>query len=128
VFLRFRRDVEPLLRQADVFVLASRSDPNPLVIAEARAARCAIVSTAVDGIPEALDGGRAGLLVPPRDPAALSEALARVLLSRELTEQLRRAAGEGLDRLRVERLCADVLDVYRGILRRPAEDANGRAP
>jgi glycosyltransferase involved in cell wall biosynthesis len=117
VFLRFRRDVDRLLRQADVFVLASRSDPNPLVIPEARAAGCAIVSTAVDGIPEALDGGRAGMLVPARDPGALSAAVAGVLCDPGLNARLRGAAGEGLERLRVERMCGDVLDVYWATVR-----------
>lgn len=120
VFLRFRRDVEHLLRQADVFVLASRSDPNPLVIPEARAAGCVIVSTTVDGIPEALDGGRAGVLVPARDPVALSEAVARALGDAALRESLRRAAGDGLERLRIERMCGEVLEVYRSVVPVPA--------
>lgn len=117
VFLRFRRDVERLLRQSDAFVLASRSDPNPLVIAEARAAGCAIISTAVDGIPEALDEGRAGMLVPARDPGALSAAVAGVLCDPALNARLRRAAGVGLERLRVERMCREVLDVYWAAVR-----------
>jgi glycosyltransferase involved in cell wall biosynthesis len=117
VFLHFRRDVERLLCQADVFVLASRSDPNPLVIAEARAAGCAIVSTAVDGIPEALDGGRAGMLVPARDPEALSAAVAGVLCDPGLNTRLRRAAGDGLERLQVERMCREVLDIYWAAVR-----------
>ncbi|MBV8508869.1 MAG: glycosyltransferase family 4 protein, partial [Xanthobacteraceae bacterium] len=79
-FLGFCREPAPLLAQADIFVLASRRDPMPLVIAEAREAGCAIVATNVDGIPEGLDDGQAGILVPPRDPTALVEAIA-VLLS-----------------------------------------------
>lgn len=121
IFLRFRRDVARLLGQADVFVLASRSDPNPLVIAEARAAGCAIVSTAVDGIPEALDGGRAGLLVPARHPSALSAAIASVLRDTRLAASLRCAAGERLERLQVGRMCRDVLDVYGSLVGLPVE-------
>jgi glycosyltransferase involved in cell wall biosynthesis len=118
VFLGFRRDVQPLLRQADVFVLASRADPNPLVLAEAQAAGCAIVATAVDGIPEALDGGRAGLLIPPWNPAALADAVSRVLHDTALRSDLQRAAAEGLDRLQVSRMTTDVLKVYRSVLGR----------
>jgi glycosyltransferase involved in cell wall biosynthesis len=118
VFLGYRPDARDLMRQADVFVLASREDPNPLVIAEARAAGVPIVATAVGGIPESLEGGRAGLLVPPREPRALSEALARVLLDEALRERLSRAASENLEWLDVRRMADDTLAVYRRALRR----------
>ncbi len=116
VFLRFRRDIQALMRQADVFVLASHAEPNGLVIAEAREAGCAIVATAVGGIPEVLDGGRAGLLVPARDPQALGRALTRVSLDAGLRVNLRTAAREGIERFCVRHMCDDVLAVYRGLL------------
>ena len=68
----------PLLAQADVFVLASRNEPFGLVLAEAREAGCAIVATAVGGVPEVLEHGRAGVLVAPGDVAALAAALDRL--------------------------------------------------
>src|ERR1700753_2193593 len=60
---------------ADIFVLASHREGFGLVLAEARAAGCAIVATRIGGIPEVLDNGAAGILVPAHCPARLAEAL-----------------------------------------------------
>jgi glycosyltransferase involved in cell wall biosynthesis len=113
VFLGFRADAELVMKQADVFVLASHADPNPLVIPEARAAGLPIVATRVDGIPESLDGGDAGLLVPPHAPDALANAIAGLLLAPEQRNRLRAAASRNLERLTVRRMAGETLDVYR---------------
>jgi glycosyltransferase involved in cell wall biosynthesis len=64
-----------------VFVLASLNEPFGLVISEAREAGFPVVASNVGGIPEALDGGEAGILVPPGDPAALVDAVRRIWLT-----------------------------------------------
>lgn len=115
-FAGFQRDPTPWLRAADVFVLASRRESFPIVLGEARAAGCAIVATAVDGVPEALDGGRAGLLVPPRDPATLAEALDRLLVDGTERARWAAAAGEGIARYRVERMVDETVALYRSSL------------
>lgn len=115
-FLGFQSDPQPFLRAADVFVLASREDPFPLVIAEARAAGCAIVGTRVDGIPETLDGGDAGLLVPAADAERLAEAISSLLASPELRARWAHAAGRGVDRYKVARLVDDTRAVYEEVL------------
>jgi glycosyltransferase involved in cell wall biosynthesis len=113
VFLGFRADVEAVMGQADVFVLASHADSNPLVIPEARAAGLPIVATRVDGIPESLDGGDAGLLVPPRAPDALANAIVGLLLDPAHRERLRAASSRNLERLTVHRMACETLSVYR---------------
>lgn len=74
-FLGLRHDICEILRTLDVFVLPSIWEGLPIVILEAMAARCPIVSTAVGGIPDALSGGTSGMLVAPQDPAALASAV-----------------------------------------------------
>ncbi len=64
--------------------------PNSLV--EAMACGVPVVSTPTSGIPELVEDGRSGLLVPPRDPDALAEALGRLLADAGLREELRREA------------------------------------
>ncbi|MEO7038440.1 MAG: glycosyltransferase [Gemmatimonadaceae bacterium] len=113
IFLGFRADAELVMKQADVFVLASHADPNPLVIPEARAAGLPIVATRVDGIPESLDGGDAGLLVPPHAPDALANAIAGLLLNPEQRNRLRVATSRNLERLTVRRMAGETLGVYR---------------
>ena len=75
-----RNDVADLLALADVFVMPSLWEGLPMAVLEAMVARKAIVATAIAGIPEAIVDGREGLLVPPGDAAALSDAL-RLLLA-----------------------------------------------
>lgn len=63
----------------DVFVLPSLSEGLPTVVCEAMNCGRPVVATAVDGTPEIVRDGETGLLVPPRDAAALADALGRVL-------------------------------------------------
>jgi glycosyltransferase involved in cell wall biosynthesis len=103
----------PFLRAADVFVLASRRESSPIVIGEARAAGCAIVATAVDGVPETLDDGRAGVLVPAQNESALAEALHGLLSDPTRRAEQAAAAREGLDRFHVTRMVDETLALYR---------------
>ena len=112
-FVGFVKDPRPYLAQADVFVLASRNDPFPLVIPEAREAGCAIVATNVDGIPEGLDDGRAGILVPPSDPPSLAAALTRLLRDPDELSLWRRRATENIGWLRIERVSEETLAAYQ---------------
>ena len=95
-FAGHRTDVPALLGALDVFAISSTYEGTPLALFEAMAAGKAIVSTAVDGCREVLEDGVTGLLVPPRDPAALAKALGRVLddalLRRSLADEARRAS------------------------------------
>ena len=70
-----RSDVDELLADSDAFVLSSDSEGFPMSVVEAMAAGVAVVASAVGGVPEAVDDGETGMLVPPRDIAALSRVL-----------------------------------------------------
>ncbi len=78
-FLGRRRDVPRLLARVDAACLPSWAEGFPNAVIEAMAAARPVVATAVGGTPEAITDGEDGLLVPPRDPAALADALGRVL-------------------------------------------------
>jgi glycosyltransferase involved in cell wall biosynthesis len=83
-----RQDVPDLLAAADVFVMPSLWEGLPLAILEAMLAQKAIVASVTSGIPEAINDGQEGLLVPPGDEAALAEALGRVLSDAALRSRL----------------------------------------
>ncbi|MEA5568533.1 glycosyltransferase [Anabaena sp. UHCC 0399] len=111
-FEGFQPEPQRYLLAADIFVLASHRDPSPLVIPEAREAGCAIVATNVDGIPEALDGGQAGILVPPKDSQALAKALADLLRNPHRLYQWKKQAQQNLEWLTVGRVNQETLVVY----------------
>jgi glycosyltransferase involved in cell wall biosynthesis len=67
-----------LMKSCLFFVLASRAEGMPLVIAEAMACGKAIVASEVDGVPEIVQHGATGILVPAEDPHSLSLALIRM--------------------------------------------------
>jgi glycosyltransferase involved in cell wall biosynthesis len=77
--LGHRPDVERVLAALDLFVLPSRSEGLSNTILEAMASRLPVVATRVGGAEELVDDGATGLLVPPAEPAALADALGRLL-------------------------------------------------
>ncbi|QSN60231.1 MULTISPECIES: glycosyltransferase family 4 protein [unclassified Caballeronia] len=115
-FTGFVTDPRPYLANADVFALLSHQDPCPLVIAEAREAGCAILATRVGGIPELLDGGGAGVLVAPGDPAQAAAKLRWLLLDSQARSQYAARAREDIQRLSVERVGSDYVAIYQQTL------------
>ena len=107
---RDQDDVRAWMRRATVFCLPcvigedGNRDALPTVLLEAQAAGIPAISTPVVGIAEILDQGRAGALVPCRDPAALTAALDRLLGDgserRRIVERGRAHAAENFDRER----------------------------
>src|SRR5262249_30983950 len=90
-------------QRASIFVLpcvvASDGDRDgiPNVLLEAMASGVPVVSTPISGIPELIESGKNGLLVPPHDPKSLADAIDSLLGSRELCERLTRAARAKLE-------------------------------
>lgn len=111
-FMGAQDDPLPFLLGADVFVLPSHADPAPLVLSEAREAGCAIVATMVDGIPQLLEQGHAGMLVPARDPAALSAAICSLIENPVALREWREKSQYKVEYLRIERVARETLDIY----------------
>jgi glycosyltransferase involved in cell wall biosynthesis len=68
-----------LFRESDIFVLPTRAECFGLVLTEAMASGLPVVTTPVGGIPEVVDDGVTGLLIPPGDVSALDEALSHLI-------------------------------------------------
>ncbi|MDA8177791.1 MULTISPECIES: glycosyltransferase family 4 protein [Acidithiobacillus] len=115
-FEGFQPQPHSYLKSADIFVLASRKDPFPLVVLEARENACAIIASDVDGIPEALEGGKAGQLFTAGDVTDLSNHLYRFLCDQNLREQFAKRACTGIEWLTVQRMTQETLTLYQRVL------------
>jgi glycosyltransferase involved in cell wall biosynthesis len=91
LFTGLRDDVPAVTAALDVAVLPSYREAQGLALLEAMALRRPVVATNVGGVPEMVDDGVTGLLVPPRDPIALGSAIARLLTNHPLADMLARA-------------------------------------
>jgi glycosyltransferase involved in cell wall biosynthesis len=87
-FTGARGDVAKILAASDIGVLSSDFEGMPLAVLEYMAARLPVVATDVGGLPEIVDHGRSGLLVPPRDPVALAGAIDTVLSDRAMARSM----------------------------------------
>jgi glycosyltransferase involved in cell wall biosynthesis len=118
--LGLRADARAVIAELDVLVVSSLSDGAPLVVLEAMEAEVPVVASAVGGLPDQIDHGADGLLVPPGDDEALAAAVAGLL-----RDPARRRALGAAGRERVggagagahDRLVAEVEAVYQRALR-----------
>ncbi len=97
VFTGYREDIDSLIGMIDISVLSSDSEGLPMVVLESMAAAKPVVATEVGGIPELITDGETGVLVRPKDPAALAGAILRLVED----EDLRKTMG-GAAKVRIE--------------------------
>jgi glycosyltransferase involved in cell wall biosynthesis len=116
-FLGRRTDVDSILAAADVAALSSDFEGTPLFIAECMANHTPVVATAVGGVPEVIEDGHTGLLVPPRDPAALAEGLTRLLSDPSERERIAEEAYRRLDRFTLGAVAARFGELYETLAR-----------
>ncbi|WP_354639019.1 glycosyltransferase [Kitasatospora camelliae] len=125
VFAGSRSDVPALLPGFDVFTLSSRQEGLPVALMEAMTSGLPSVVTRVGGMPEVLEDGGQGLLVPPGDPAALAAALSRMVAEGDLRERLGAAARERSKGFDVAGAQRSIEAVYARVLRdRPSPEGN----
>ena len=116
----FRADVLGCIKGFDLFVMSSVTEGLGTSLLDAMACSRAIVATHAGGIPEVVEDGENGVLVPPRDHAAMAHAIVRLLRD----EGMRRRMGEaGFERVRsrftVERMVAETAAVYARVAGKP---------
>jgi glycosyltransferase involved in cell wall biosynthesis len=125
----FRMDVLGCLKGFDLFVMSSVTEGLGTSLLDAMACARPIVATTAGGIPEVVQDGETGVLVPPRDARAMASAIVALLKDPER----RRTMGEaGLNRLRgrftVERMVAGTAQVYARVAGKPHVAGTGGPP
>lgn len=123
-FTGLQTDVRPHLAAMDVFMLSSIFEGLPVALLEAMAMRCAVVATAVGGIPEVVQHGENGSLVEPRKPTALADSVIELLASQERArrfgEKARHTIAEGFS---LQRMTREIEAIYLEVL---GNAGNGR--
>jgi len=117
VFAGHRKDIPEILAATDVLCISSNYEGTPLVLFEAMAAGKAVVSTAVDGCREVIQDKRTGLLVPPKDPEKLGEALLKVIEDVPLRARLEKAALLASKRYDISECMRLMQQIYDDVLR-----------
>jgi glycosyltransferase involved in cell wall biosynthesis len=116
-FLGARRDLGNILAAIDMFVMPSLWEGLPLSMVLAMGAGLPVIATRVAGIPEVVEDGETGLLVPPADPVRLGEALASLVRDAGLRSRLGSAAkARVLPRFGVDGYLASVTNLYDRLL------------
>lgn len=124
-----RSDVADILNAADAFVLASAYEGNPLSVMEAMATGKPVVCTAVGGVPELVEDGECGLLVPPGEAEALAGAMNRLLKSPALRASLgASAAARAVERFDVRAMTTAYEDLYRRTIAKATRKSRKRWP
>jgi glycosyltransferase involved in cell wall biosynthesis len=105
--------LEELYATSAIFVFPSINDNFPVVLLEALAGGCAIITADVSGMPEVV--GNAGILVPPRDVPALRDALARLMQDADLRAELSARARARIAAFAWDEVTRRYVDVYRRV-------------
>jgi glycosyltransferase involved in cell wall biosynthesis len=113
IFTGRRDDIPAITAALDVAVLPSYREAQGLTILEAMALARPVVASHVGGIPEMIEDGRNGLLVPPHDPAALAAAIVRLLADHQLADMIGRAGHDTVhDRFCIQMMVNAVQELY----------------
>ncbi|MDJ0916054.1 MAG: glycosyltransferase [Desulfobacterales bacterium] len=113
-----RKEMLPLYRSADLFVLPSMADNSPLTILEAMYCRTPVIASKVGGIPELVEHGKTGLLCSPTDSEAFADAVRYMIGHPGEAKQMAQAGYEKSERHQSYR---KMLTRYENLFKRIAE-------
>lgn len=117
-FLGFRNDIPQILKAIDLFVLSSYLEGLCTSLLDAMASKLPIVATRTGGIPEAVEDGVNGILVPPRNPSALADAIYHFYTNRNLLREMGERGYERAKRLfSVDAMVENTLSLYSKLLK-----------
>lgn len=118
-FLGMVEDVEAFMSQLSLFVMPSRSEGLSYAILEAMACGKPIIASDVGGIPDLVEPGITGYLVPPDQPQALAQALKRLIFDRPMMELFgSNSRRRVLTEFTAERMVQQTMEVYSEVLQK----------
>ena len=128
-FTGFVQNVPERIARLDILVHASTTgEPFGQVIVEGMAASKPVVATNGGGVPEIVQDGVTGILVPMKDPDAMAEAILTLLDAPEAAQRMGQLGRERvLERFTIQRTCHMLEDIYRQVLHRTSPTAGAGA-
>jgi glycosyltransferase involved in cell wall biosynthesis len=121
---RPRDELVGYYQRAAIFAAPSLWDNSPNTVYEAMSCGSPVVASRVGGIPELVDDGVTGLLVPPGDSHSLADAICSLLANRERREQMgRRGREKAVDQFAIDKIVSRTLDFYRRVTQTHAVEA-----
>ena len=118
IFAGYRRDIHNYINCFDVMVIPSLHEAHPLVLLEGMGNGKPVVASAVGGIPEVINHGENGLLVPPADAQKLAENIAEVLCNPDLRQAMAANARRSFEeRFSTEKMVTETGKLYQDLLR-----------
>lgn len=125
----FRPDVLGCIKRFDLFVMSSVTEGLGTSVLDAMACARAVVATRAGGLPEIVEDGRTGVLVEPRDHAAMARAIVRLLKDERLCRRMGEAGlARVADRFTVERMVAETAAIYARVAGKPHAADIARQP
>lgn len=122
-FIGFREDVQDIFRALDLFVLPSLNEGIPLALLEAMYHGTPVIATSVGGVPEIIQDGVNGILVPPNDSNALAAAIIESLRDPDMTTRRVVEAKRTINReFNVGRWTRKIERVYINVVRSYSEE------
>jgi len=119
IFTGWRRDLPRIYADLDLLVVSSNNEGTPVSAIEAMASGCPVVATRVGGLPDVVQDGKTGYLVPAKQPRALAAAMLDLIRHSEKAEQMGRSAQLSVrERFSINRLVSDTESLYQELLDR----------
>lgn len=117
-FLGWQRDLSSIFRGWDIFAMPSLTEGLPMATLEAMAEGLPVVATSVGGLPELVEDGQTGYIVPPSDVTALSGRLRLLILDSKLRRTMGAAGRErARDHFSADRMVREIAAIYDSLLR-----------
>lgn len=112
------KEKEKYLRECDIFVLPTYFEGQPVSVLEAMAYSCAVVASAVGGIPQMIDNGHSGILVKPKDAEELQNVLEQLMSDSQLCECMGTEARKKVERdFAIEQSTEKLIGIYDKLMR-----------
>lgn len=112
-FLGYKENAVEYIKAADILVLPSFHEGLPNVLLEAMAVGTPVIATNVSGIPELIEDGVNGLLIPPRNSDALKKAIARLIADIHLAKEFVRSSLEKVKFYKIEVIVQTYKNLYK---------------